>query len=54
MTILKNGIESALWSIAIPGLGQLLNKKYFKGIILIALEFLIRLFVLMIVSKNNR
>jgi TM2 domain-containing membrane protein YozV len=36
-----NALEKLLWSIAIPGFGQLLNKKYFKGIILIALEFLI-------------
>ncbi|ERI94913.1 hypothetical protein HMPREF1982_00595 [Clostridiales bacterium oral taxon 876 str. F0540] len=36
-----NGLEKALWSIAIPGFGQFLNKKYFKGITLIALEFLI-------------
>jgi hypothetical protein len=36
-----SGIEKALWSIAIPGFGQLLNGKYVKGIILIILEFLI-------------
>lgn len=30
-----------LWSIAIPGFGQLLKKDYVKGIVLIFLEFLI-------------
>jgi hypothetical protein len=35
------GLEKALWSIAIPGFGQFLNRRYFKGIVLIALEFLI-------------
>jgi hypothetical protein len=38
---LGSGLEKALWSIAIPGFGQLMNKKYFKGIVLIALEFII-------------
>jgi hypothetical protein len=38
---LGSGLEKAMWSIAIPGFGQFLNKKYFKGVILIALEFLI-------------
>jgi hypothetical protein len=36
-----SGIEKVLWSIAIPGFGQLLNGKYVKGILLIFLEFLI-------------
>jgi hypothetical protein len=36
-----SGLEKALWSIAIPGFGQFLNKKYFKGIVLVILEFLI-------------
>ena len=36
-----SGIEKVLWSIAIPGFGQLLNKRYIKGIILIILELLI-------------
>lgn len=36
-----NSIEKLLWSIALPGFGQLLNKKYIKGILLIALEILI-------------
>ncbi len=34
-------IEALLWSIALPGFGQLLNKKYIKGILFIALEFVI-------------
>ncbi|NNV06751.1 hypothetical protein [Geobacillus sp. C56-T2] len=34
-------IEALLWSIALPGFGQLLNKKYVKGIALIFLELLI-------------
>jgi len=33
--------EVLFWSIALPGFGQLLNRKYVKGIILIAIEFLI-------------
>lgn len=36
-----NPKEKLLWSIALPGFGQLLNGKYFKGIIFISLEFLI-------------
>jgi hypothetical protein len=39
--MLEDGIEKALWSIAIPGFGQLLNGKYIKGITLIILEFMI-------------
>lgn len=38
-----SGLEKALWSIAIPGFGQFLNKKYLKGIVLIALEFFINI-----------
>lgn len=38
-----NPIEAILWSIAIPGFGQFLNKKYFKGVVLISLEFLINI-----------
>jgi hypothetical protein len=38
---MKSGIEKALWSIAIPGFGQFLNEKYFKGAVIILLEFLI-------------
>ncbi|WHY87030.1 hypothetical protein QNH39_03965 [Neobacillus novalis] len=36
-----NPKEKLLWSIALPGFGQLLNGKYFKGIILISLEIAI-------------
>jgi hypothetical protein len=34
-------MEKLLWSIALPGFGQLLNGKYIKGIVLIFLEFLV-------------
>lgn len=34
-------IETLLWSIALPGFGQLLNKKYVKGMAFIFLELLI-------------
>ncbi|NHN30535.1 hypothetical protein [Paenibacillus agricola] len=34
-------IEVLLWSIALPGFGQLLNGRVFKGLILISLEFLV-------------
>jgi hypothetical protein len=37
----REQIEKVLWSIAFPGLGQLLNKRYIKGLLLIFLEFLI-------------
>ena len=43
MKMIDGGIEKALWSIAIPGFGQLLNGKYIKGIILIILEFVINI-----------
>ncbi|MDD2553862.1 MAG: hypothetical protein PHP51_04760 [Desulfotomaculaceae bacterium] len=33
--------EVILWSIALPGFGQFLNGKYFKGAVLLILEFLI-------------
>lgn len=36
-----NQIEKMLWSVALPGFGQLLNKKYFKGLVLIILELTI-------------
>lgn len=38
-----NKTEAVLWSIAIPGFGQLLNEKYIKGLLLIGLEFLINI-----------
>lgn len=34
-------IEVLLWSIALPGFGQILNGKYVKGLLLIGLELLI-------------
>lgn len=33
--------EALIWSIALPGFGQLLNRKYIKGIVFISLEFVI-------------
>ena len=39
----KNIIEKLVWSIALPGFGQFLNRKYFKGIVLLILEFLINI-----------
>lgn len=35
--------EVLLWSIALPGFGQFLNRKYIKGIVLILLEFFINI-----------
>lgn len=43
MKTINTSIEKALWSVAIPGFGQLLNRKYFKGLILIILEFIINI-----------
>ena len=37
----KSPLEKLMWSIALPGFGQYLNGKYFKGTILLILEFLI-------------
>ncbi len=34
-------IEKVLWSIALPGFGQILNGKFLKGLLLILLEVLI-------------
>ncbi|MEH6996456.1 hypothetical protein V7075_27755 [Neobacillus drentensis] len=36
-----NPKEKLVWSIAFPGFGQMLNGKYFKGILFILLEFVI-------------
>jgi hypothetical protein len=36
-----NPSERLLWSIGLPGFGQLFNGKYIKGVILIFLEFLV-------------
>lgn len=41
MSSKNNGLEQLLWSIAIPGFGQLLNHKYIKGLLLIGLEIYI-------------
>lgn len=38
-----NAWQSALWSIAIPGFGQLINEKYIKGLTLIGLELVINM-----------
>ncbi|MFD2924106.1 hypothetical protein [Halobacillus naozhouensis] len=37
----KNKHEKLFWSIALPGLGQILNGKFLKGFLFIALELLI-------------
>ena len=37
-------IEAILWSIALPGFGQLLNRQVIKGIVLILLEVIINMF----------
>lgn len=37
----KNIFEKLLWSIALPGFGQYLNGKFFKGTVLLILELLI-------------
>ncbi|MFD1038921.1 hypothetical protein ACFQ3N_11040 [Virgibacillus byunsanensis] len=37
----KDKLAKLLWSIALPGFGQLLNHKYIKGILFIALEFIV-------------
>ncbi len=36
-----NKYERLFWSIAFPGFGQILNGKFLKGFLLIALEFLV-------------
>jgi hypothetical protein len=38
---MNKSLERLLWSIALPGFGQLLNRKYIKGLVFIFLEFLI-------------
>ncbi|ALC81901.1 MULTISPECIES: hypothetical protein [Bacillus] len=35
--------EKLLWSIALPGFGQILNRKLIKGILFISLEFLVNI-----------
>jgi hypothetical protein len=39
--IMTDKLEAILWSIALPGFAQLLNKKFLKGIVFIFLEFLV-------------
>ncbi|MED3575647.1 hypothetical protein [Cytobacillus praedii] len=39
----KDIFEKLLWSIALPGFGQYLNRKYFKGTVFLVLEFLINI-----------
>lgn len=36
-------LEVILWSLALPGFGQLLNGQYFKGAVLLIFEFLINI-----------
>lgn len=45
----KNRGEVLFWSIAFPGFGQFLNGKYIKGVVLVALEFIIN-----VMSNMNR
>ncbi len=37
----RKELEVILWSIALPGIGQILNKQIFKGTFFITLEFFI-------------
>ncbi|WP_234982588.1 hypothetical protein [Ornithinibacillus halophilus] len=39
----KDKLEKLMWSIALPGFGQLLNRRYIKGLTFIFLEFLINI-----------
>jgi len=39
----KNAYEKLLWSIALPGFGQILNQKYVKGILFIFLELIVNI-----------
>jgi hypothetical protein len=34
-------MEKLLWSIALPGFGQFLNRQYIKGIVLLIMEFIV-------------
>ena len=38
---MTNKKEALMWSIALPGFGQYLNGKYFKGTVLLILEFVV-------------
>lgn len=39
----RSPLVAALWSVAIPGFGQIYNRHYLKGIIFIIMEFFINL-----------
>lgn len=41
MSLPRIPLAAAMWSVAIPGFGQLYNGKYAKGIVLIILEFVV-------------
>jgi hypothetical protein len=41
MMLKNNEIERILWSIALPGFGQILNKHFLKGVLFIAAEIII-------------
>ncbi|WP_438448787.1 hypothetical protein [Gorillibacterium sp. sgz5001074] len=43
MKVPRSPLAAALWSVAIPGFGQLYNRRFAKGLIFIVLEFLINL-----------
>jgi hypothetical protein len=42
--VFKSPTAAMLWSIALPGLGQLYNRDYIPAFLLLALEFLINLY----------
>lgn len=44
MNFPRSPLTAALWSVAIPGFGQLYNHKYLKGVIFIILEFIINFY----------
>jgi hypothetical protein len=52
-----NGIDKILWSIALPGFGQLLNGQFLKGLLFLILEFILnscaRLNDIIILSFNG-
>lgn len=41
MMVKNEALEKLLWSIALPGFGQLLNGMYLKGVLFVLLEFLV-------------
>jgi hypothetical protein len=52
--ITKDELEKILWSIALPGFAQILNKKFFKGLLLIGLEKRIRFFKMDKILKKKK